>query len=62
VKGVVRRIKVIERGRPREHPKGTSDHACALTNFPGEALWVTFDRIMQNFRLRMREPHPSKET
>jgi hypothetical protein len=29
------------RGRPREHPKGTSDHACALPYFSGKALRVT---------------------
>ena len=40
----------------RSHPKCTSDRACTLPYFPGEALRVTFNRI-----LRMRAHHPSGE-
>ena len=39
----VKGVENDRRGRPREHPNGTSD------------------RILRNFRLCMRAPHPSKE-
>ena len=40
--------KNIGRGRPREHAKGTSDSACALPYFPGEALrgHMTFHNVI----------------
>ena len=53
---------IIGRRCPREHPKGTSDRACTLAYFPGEALRVTFDRILCKYWLRMRAHYPSKET
>jgi hypothetical protein len=42
MKGLPRRNdKVIVPGYPRENPKGTSDRACVLPYFLGEALRVT---------------------
>ena len=58
---------VIGRGRPREHPKGTSGREFALPYFPGEALRVMFDdvifgekaplvRILSNFGCAWAQP------